>query len=78
VTTVVNPRLAAYCRAVGIAPTAEAVRERDGNYAEFIVWVNQRMQAWQKAKGINRYPLGRDEDADFTAFWEKAAEGGAS
>jgi len=78
VTTVVNPRLAAYCRAVGIAPTAEAVRERDRNYAEFSAWSNGQMREWQKARGIRRMPINDAEHADFTAFCEKAAEGGAS
>lgn len=76
-TAVANPRLAAYCRAVGIPPTAEAVRERDGNYAEFIVWSNGRMREWQKARGIKRMPINDAEHADFTAFCEAAAEGGA-
>lgn len=77
-TTVVNPRLAAYCRAVGIAPTAEAVRERDWNYAEFIVWSNERMREWKQARKLFRMPINDAEHADFTAFCEKAAEGGGA
>lgn len=69
-----NPRFVAYCRAVGIAPTVEALRERDGNWAAFSGWINARLAEWQASQGITRLPLGRDECDAFTAFCEAAAD----
>lgn len=69
-----NAVLVAYCRAKGIPPTVEAVRERDGNFAEYMCWVGARRREWMTLhKG--REPVMPRDEAAWIAHCEKAAVG---
>lgn len=48
-TKALNPYWAAYARATHCEP--EGVTARDGNCAEFMVWMSQRWQEWRRANG---------------------------
>ena len=76
---ILNPRAVAYCRAVGIPATVEALRARDGNYSGFMAWIAVQARAFNAARGAPRrdYPLPSD-DAAFTAFCEAAADRAAA
>lgn len=72
---ILNPRAVAYCRAVGIEPTVEALRARDGNWAEYLAWSNAQRRAFYADLGVPPQAFVRCGDqAAFTAFCEAAAD----
>lgn len=72
-----NVILVAYCRAKGIESTLDAVRKRDGNFAEFMCWVSSRRAEWRAKHGGREPVQDRDRDA-WVAHCEAAAEAEAS
>ena len=72
-----NPVFAAYCRAVGVAPTVEALRARDGDWAEFLCWVGARRAEWRAAHGGREPVEGRDTAAWVAHCGAAAAKGAA-
>lgn len=71
---ILNPRAVAYCRAVGIEPTVEALRARDGDWAEYLAWSNAQRRAFYASLRVPPQAFVRDGDQRaFTTFCEAAA-----
>lgn len=71
---ILNPRAVAYCRSVDIEPTVEALRARDGDWAEYLAWSNAQRRAFYASLGVPPLDVVRDGDQRaFTTFCETAA-----
>lgn len=78
---ITNPRAVAYCRAVGIEPTVEALRARDGDWAAFSAWIARHVPLWRGDRGQPRsvrFPVTAEEQACFTRFLAGAADRAAA